>query len=98
MSANGNATNPPTGGTERELAPPPGSAILRCIWCIKDTQTNPCEHCGSDQVLNRTQPHRPHWSRWTIDTIKCKICDRKAGYDQQLVRDDMCRPNEKGQL
>jgi hypothetical protein len=66
--------------------------ILRCIWCMKDTKTNPCEHCGSDQVVDRTKPHTPHWSRRTIRTIECKICDRVAHYDQQMVKDDRCIP------
>jgi len=66
--------------------------ILRCIWCMKDTKTNPCEHCGSDQVVDKTKRHKPHWSRFTINTIKCKICDRQAPYEQQLIANDMCNP------
>ena len=64
--------------------------ILRCIQCLTDTQTNPCEHCGSDQVVDRTQQHIPHWSRWTALKAACKICDRKVNYDD--MSDDPCVP------
>jgi hypothetical protein len=67
-------------------------AILRCEWCIKDTKTNPCEHCGSISVSDRTKPHAPHWSRHTRHLIICKVCDRTAGYEQQGVANDMCYP------
>lgn len=67
--------------------------ILRCIWCCKDTKTNPCEHCGSDQVTDRTKPHSPHWSRKTMRTVECKICDREIPYEEHGKVNDRCVPN-----
>lgn len=49
---------------------------LRCIWCCKDTKTDPCENCGSDQVCDPNKPHVHHWSRRTIITMECKVCDK----------------------
>lgn len=69
--------------------------ILRCIWCIKDTTTNPCEHCGSDQVQDRTVPHLAHWSRATIATIECKVCDRRVTVEQYaVISDHKCNPQQ----
>jgi len=65
--------------------------ILRCIWCCKDTKTSPCEHCGSDNVVDRTKPHEPHWSRATISQVECKICDRRGPYEIQSER-GLCQP------
>jgi putative endonuclease len=73
----------------------PPSAILRCIWCIKDTKTNPCEHCGSDQVVDRTVKHAPHWSRATMNTVECKICDRSVPNNQQYIPGDKCEPTKQ---
>lgn len=67
--------------------------IFRCLLCCRDTKTKSCERCQTeDFVTDRTKPHTPHWSRKTINKIECKICDREAGYEQQLVADDMCNP------
>ena len=49
----------------------------RCVWCIKDTATNPCEFCGnSDSLYVKGRKHTCHWSRQTLSTVKCKICDK----------------------
>lgn len=68
------------------------NVILRCIWCCKDTRTDPCEHCGCDYVMDRTKPHAPHWSRKTMRTVECKVCDREISYEQQGQVDDICHP------
>jgi hypothetical protein len=73
--------------------------VLRCIWCGQDTRTKPCEHCQNYEVVDRTQPHVPHWSRRTLDTVCCKICDREVRYDEHGYAEDLCRPEpiaEKG--
>lgn len=43
---------------------------------MQRTDTNPCQHCGSDQVYDMDAPHTCHWSRKTIATVECKICGR----------------------
>mgnify|MGYP001602384043 CR=1 FL=1 len=49
----------------------------RCIWCMKDTFTNPCEFCGnSDHIYIKGAKHTCHWSRKTINSMECKICER----------------------
>lgn len=58
--------------------------MLKCIWCMKETTTSPCEHCGTSPVYDPTVAHVPHWSRKTITEIECKICGRTAPYDAQL--------------
>ncbi len=63
--------------------------ILRCTWCCKDTPTSPCHRCGNDVCLtDRTKPHRPEWSRKTISTVECKVCDRSGPYSIQTTSDD----------
>lgn len=57
---------------------------LRCIWCIRDTKTKPCEHCGSDQVYNKNKFHTPHWSRLTIKTVECKQCGKVISMEDYL--------------
>jgi len=48
-----------------------------CTWCCKDIPGLICETCGSDvSVCDKTKPHHCHWSRKTITSMKCKICDR----------------------
>jgi len=55
--------------------------IWRCTWCCKDTKTIPCEHCKSDMsAIDRTKPHRPEWSRYSINEVECKVCDRRGPY------------------
>lgn len=68
-------------------------AILRCTWCCRDTKTNPCEHCGSDSsVVDRTEPHNPHWSRRTMRTVDCKVCDREVPNSEQGKPGERCFP------
>jgi hypothetical protein len=55
--------------------------IYRCVWCIKDTRTNPCEFCGSDQVALKDEKHNCHWLSHTVSSVKCKICDKIISYD-----------------
>jgi hypothetical protein len=74
------------------------AGVLRCIWCCRDTKTTPCEHCGSDQVSDRTKPHAPNWSRKTIRTVECKICGREIPYEQHGFAGDVCTPNAADQL
>jgi hypothetical protein len=51
--------------------------MLRCTWCCRDTETNPCQHCGNtDTVMDPSQPHRADWSRKNIKEMECKVCDR----------------------
>jgi hypothetical protein len=58
--------------------------IWRCTWCCKDTTTIPCEHCGNDlSVTDRTKPHHPEWSRYSISEVECKVCDRRGPYSLQ---------------
>ena len=66
--------------------------ILRCLWCGRDTKSAPCEHCGSDQVCDRTKPHSPHWSRKSIQTVECKICGREIPYHEHGKAGDICLP------
>src|SRR5215472_6693809 len=50
--------------------------MLRCTWCCKDTRTSPCENCGSDiAVVDPYKEHTHDWSRKTITTMECKVCD-----------------------
>lgn len=50
---------------------------FRCTWCMKDTNETPCEHCHSDaSVVDPKLPHTHHWSRKTINTLECKICQK----------------------
>ena len=68
--------------------------ILRCIWCCKDVTHKPCEHCDNTCVIDRTQPHHSHWSRKTMQTVECKVCDRErpnAGHGA----DNWCDPTKK---
>lgn len=44
---------------------------------MKDTATVPCENCGgSDQIYAKGEKHTCHWSRYTLNSVKCKLCDR----------------------
>jgi len=56
----------------------------RCIWCMKDSAADPCEFCGSDNLYVKGEKHTCHWSRETINTIKCKVCDRIISMDDYL--------------
>ncbi len=68
--------------------------IWRCTWCCKDTKTKACEHCGSDHaVSDRTKPHRPEWSRKTMTTVECKVCDREGPYSIQ-GSSELCNPTK----
>ena len=50
---------------------------MRCTWCIRDTQTpDRCDQCGSKYLSDPNLPHDPDWSRHTIKTWVCKVCDR----------------------
>lgn len=49
--------------------------MLRCTWCCKDTRKKPCEHCGSDVVFDPYKEHTHQWSRKTINTMECLVCD-----------------------
>lgn len=69
------------------------TAVFRCLWCCKDTKVNPCEHCESDAVVNRAVPHSPHWSRKTIRTVECKVCDREIPSEEQGRVGDTCPGN-----
>lgn len=62
---------------------------LKCVWCMKRTQRNPCEHCGSEQVYDMDKPHSCEWSRLTINTVECKLCERVLSwkeYEQELTK------------
>lgn len=49
----------------------------RCTWCCKDSSTSPCEYCKSDSsIYVKGEKHICDWSRKTINTMECKICDR----------------------
>lgn len=68
--------------------------ILRCTWCCRDVEQDPCEHCDNYSVTARTKPHRPEWSRKTLQTVECKVCDRErpnAGHGT----DNWCAPTKK---
>jgi len=62
----------------------PSKSRLKCIWCMSRTATNPCEHCGSDQVYDMDVPHTCHWSRKAMDTVECKICERTMSMEEYL--------------
>lgn len=54
----------------------------RCILCCKDSDTDPCQHCGNKYALYiKGEKHDCHWSRRTISTMECKICDRVISND-----------------
>lgn len=72
------------------------SPIWRCVWCIKDSKTEACERCGGP-CEDRTKPHIPHWSRKTMATVECKICDRSVSYEQMLSDNHCPGAGEKGQ-
>ena len=69
--------------------------IWRCTRCIKDSPEPVCDKCGNECV-DSTQPHHAHWSRKTIRTVECKICDRAVTYEQ-MGTDNDC-PGRKGQV
>ncbi len=49
----------------------------RCTFCGGDCWEETCPRCGhSDAVFDKRAPHRCEWSRKTINTVECKICDR----------------------
>jgi hypothetical protein len=60
-------------------------SLYRCVWCIKDTKTNPCEFCGSEYVALKDEDHNCHWSMNTMFSVKCKICDKIISYDDYLA-------------
>ncbi len=51
---------------------------------MQRTGTKPCEHCGSTQVENMDAPHTCEWSRKTIDTVECKVCERTMSMEEYL--------------
>ena len=57
----------------------------RCIWCIKDTKTNPCEWCNGNDVVDKNKSHNHHWSRNTWNTVICKICDKIISLEEYLA-------------
>lgn len=68
--------------------------IWRCTFCCKDTKTIPCEHCQNDlSVTDRTKPHRPEWSRYSIQEVECKVCDRRGPYSIQQT-DTWCHEHQ----
>ena len=61
--------------------------ILRCVTCGKDTKADGqgcCEHCAANWLIDRTAPHKPHWSRHTLRQMICKVCDRIISADQYI--------------
>jgi len=60
------------------------SPIWLCPRCLKDSPGPVCDQCGGECV-DRTRPHNSHWSRKTIRTVACKICDRTVNYEQMLT-------------
>jgi hypothetical protein len=51
---------------------------------MKDSAADPCEFCGSDNLYVKGEKHTCHWSRETINTVKCKVCDRIISMDDYL--------------
>jgi hypothetical protein len=50
---------------------------MRCTWCIRDSKTaDRCDKCGSKHLRDPSEPHTPDWSRRTLATWECKVCDR----------------------
>lgn len=67
--------------------------LFRCVWCCKDTETNPCQHCGNtDTVCDPYVEHQPYWSRYTINLVECSICGRTTTYDKQTFHP--CPPKQ----
>ena len=49
----------------------------RCVFCCKDSEEIPCQNCGNDHTLYiKGEKHSCQWSRRTIATMECKVCDR----------------------
>lgn len=60
--------------------------MLRCTWCCKDTKTNSCEHCGnSHSVSDPYEQHNHEWSRKTIKTMECKVCDLEVSNEDYFA-------------
>lgn len=54
----------------------------RCTWCGRDCAKLFCDHCGCDfNVVDRSLPHTHEWSRKTINSVECKICDEVRKVD-----------------
>ena len=75
--------------------------MMRCLVCGKDTGPEIlgcCEHCASGFLVDRTKVHPPHWSRHTMMSMICKICDRVISnedyFNDQAKREAECIPQE----
>lgn len=65
--------------------------MKKCQWCFKETKTSPCQYCGHTFVVDSSKPHSPDWSRYTIDTVECKICGRKKSFAEYSIKsNDEC--------
>ena len=54
----------------------------RCTWCGRDWMVPFCGHCNSEgNVVDTSLPHRHQWSRKTINSVECKICDEVQKMD-----------------
>ena len=51
--------------------------MLKCTWCMKETETAPCDKCGSDLVVDPSARHTCEWGRQDVDTMKCKVCGKE---------------------
>lgn len=70
--------------------------VMRCTWCCCDTgedEDGDCVRCGNHTLVDRAKPHMPHWSRKTIDTVECKVCDRSGPHSIQ-ASPDLCQPHK----
>ena len=70
--------------------------IFRCTWCGRDNGDDgkECAACANTSTLiDRTKRHSPHWSRRTMNTVECKVCDRVAHPNIQGRR-TLCDPSK----
>lgn len=54
---------------------------------MKPSPDRICPKCGNE-CSDKTKPHKAHWSRKTIRTVECKVCEREQTYDGQLYDHD----------
>jgi hypothetical protein len=55
----------------------PNNMKYRCVFCCKDSEEIPCQKCGNDHTLYvKGEKHTCQWSRRTISSMECKVCDR----------------------